>query len=105
MFLLFGDPGFLADPKPMPTLRYVWTNEAVPGESVIDNPYMPGTVRSIVVRQGHPKSMQFVVDRRHVDKDFERAFGMPPPGPIEAIALFTDNDQTAEPVEAYTKLH
>jgi len=101
VFLLFGDPGFLADPKPVPTLRYVWTNKAVPEGSVIDNPYMPGTVRSVVVRRGDPKSMHFVIDRRHIAEDFERAFGTPPPGPIEAIALFTDNDQTAEPVEAY----
>ena len=30
IFLLFGDPGFLFDPKPVPTLRYVWTNGNVP---------------------------------------------------------------------------
>ena len=39
LFLLFGDPGFLFDPKPVPTLRYVWTNGSVPKEAIIDNPY------------------------------------------------------------------
>ena len=34
-------------------------------------------------------------------KDFERAFGYTPKEAIEAIALFTDNDQTKEPVLAY----
>ena len=52
IFLLFGDPGLLFDPKPVPTLRYVWTNGHVPEETVIDNPYMPGVVRSLVVRSG-----------------------------------------------------
>jgi Protein of unknown function (DUF3047) len=34
-------------------------------------------------------------------EDFRRAFGRDPPPVAEAIALFTDNDQTREPVEAY----
>jgi hypothetical protein len=33
--------------------------------------------------------------------DFRRSFGREPPEPVEVVALFTDNDQTREPVEAY----
>jgi hypothetical protein len=36
-----------------------------------------------------------------VAADFARAFGRPPPGPVRVVALWTDNDQTREPVEAH----
>ena len=101
LFLMFGDPGFLFDPKPVPTLRYVWTNDRLPLEAIIDNPYLPGTVRSIVVESGNKRVGSWVTERRNMLKDFERAFGYPPKKNIQAIALFTDNDQTLQPVEAY----
>ncbi len=101
IFLLFGDPGFVFDPSPVPTLRYVWTNERVAVESVIDSPYMPGTVRSLVVRSGIHGSGQWTTQKRDVGRDFRTAFGYAPPGPVRAVAIFTDNDQTGEDVEAY----
>lgn len=101
LFLLFGDPGFFSDPKPVPTLRYVWTNGHATVGEVIDNPYLPGVVRSIVVRSGNPHSGTWQVERRNLLEDFESAFGHRPGSSIRAIALFTDNDQTKEPVEAY----
>ncbi len=52
IFLMFGDPGFMLDPKPVPTLRYVWTNESLEIETIIDNPYLKGTVQSIVIEAG-----------------------------------------------------
>ena len=101
IFLLFGDPGFLFDPQPVPTLRYVWTNEKVPVDTVIDNPYLPGTVRSIVIRSGADGMGNWIVERRDISSDFRRAFNRDPEAPVQAIVLFTDNDQTGEPVEAY----
>ena len=101
VFLLFGDPGFLVDPDPVPTLRYVWTNGKVPVEAVVDSPYMPGTVRSLVVESGNKRAGTWVTERRNVAEDFERVFGSPPKDRIHAIALFTDNDQTKQPVEAF----
>lgn len=101
IFLLFGDPGFVFDPSPVPTLRYVWTNERVAVESVIDSPTMPGTVRSLVVQSGLHGSGQWITQKRDVGRDFRTAFGYAPPGPVRAIAIFTDNDQTGEDVEAY----
>ena len=101
VFLLFGDPGFMFDPKPVPTLRYVWTNGRLPLNAVIDNPYLPGTVRSVVVENTDKRVNTWVTERRNMFKDFENAFGYPPKANIEAIALFTDNDQTLQPVEAY----
>ncbi len=101
IFLLFGDPGFVFDPTPVPTLRYVWTNERVAVESVIESPYMPGTVRSLVVRSGVHGIGQWTTQKRDVGRDFRKAFGYAPPGPVRAVAIFTDNDQTGEDVEAY----
>ena len=101
MYLLFGDPGFVFDPSPVPTLRYVWTNERTAVESVIDSPYMPGTVRSLVVQSGTQRAGQWTVQKRDVGRDFRTAFGYAPPGPVRAIAILTDNDQTGEEVEAY----
>jgi hypothetical protein len=101
VFLFFGDPGFMVDPKPVPTLRYVWTNRRVPVGAVIDNPYLPGIVRSIVVQSGRPHLGKWVTERRNVAADFRQAFGYEPTERIHAIALFTDNDQTKEPAVAY----
>lgn len=101
VFLLFGDPGMLFDPEPVPTLRYVWTNERLPLGSVIDNPYLPGVVKSIVVRRGTSMDKLWVTERRNIVEDFTLAFGYAPTEPIQAVVLFTDNDQTNEPVEAY----
>ena len=41
IFMMFGDPGLLSDPDPVPTLRYVWTNDKAVVNTVIENPYMP----------------------------------------------------------------
>lgn len=101
LFLLFGDPGFLTDPQPVPTLRYVWASAHVAEEDVIDNPYMPGVVRSIVVEAGGRRAGEWITERRDVAADFEAAFGHRPAEAIHAIALFTDNDQTKQAVEAY----
>jgi len=101
IFLLFGDPGFAFDPSPVPTLRYVWTNERVVVGSVIDSPYMPGTVRSLVVQSGLHRGGQWITHKRNVGRDFHTAFGYAPPGPVRAVAILTDNDQTGEEVEAY----
>ena len=101
LFLLFGDPGFLTDPRPVPTLRYVWASEHVARDAVIDNPYMPGVVRSIVIESGGSRSGEWVTERRDIAADFETAFGHQPTEAIHAVALFTDNDQTKQAVEAY----
>ncbi len=107
LFLLFGDPGLYSDPDPVPTLRYVWTTDHVEKDEVIDNPYLPGIVKSIAVRVtpprsgGEPDPSGWDVEHRNILADFERAFGHPPAEGLRAIAIFSDNDQTSEPVEAY----
>ncbi len=100
IFFLFGDPGILMSPVAVPALRYVWTNEKTPVDAIIDSPYLPDVVKSVVVRSGLAPSA-WPVENRDILKDFEGAFGHPPKETIQAIALFTDNDQTKEPARAY----
>src|SRR3546814_696513 len=99
IFLIFGRPSMLQ--PDVPTLVYVWTTDLLPENSVVDSPHYPGVVRDIVVRSGASRLGQWVRERRNVSEDFRRAFGREPPDTIEVLAVFTDNDQTGEPVEAY----
>jgi hypothetical protein len=99
IFLIFGRPSMFN--RDVPTLAYVWTSNRLPEGSVIDSPHHPRSVRSIVVRSGRSRLGRWVRERRNVVDDFRRSFGREPPEPIEVVALFTDNDQTREPVEAY----
>jgi Protein of unknown function (DUF3047) len=99
LFLIFGRPSMTK--RKVPTLAYVWTSGSVPVSAVVASPHRPGSVRSIVVRSGATDLGQWMRERRNVFEDFRRAFGQEPPDPVEIVALFTDNDQTGEPVEAY----
>jgi len=99
IFLIFGRPSMLN--RDVQTLAYVWTNAGLPEETIVDSPYHPGTVRSIVVRSGGARLEGWIEERRNVIDDFRRAFGREPPDTVEVVALLTDNDQTGEPVETY----
>jgi len=99
IFLIFGHPSML-DPD-VPTLAYVWTSDLLPEGAVVDSPHHPGFIRDIVVRSGAGRLGQWMHERRNVAEDFRKAFGREPPDTVGVLALFTDNDQTGEPVEAY----
>lgn len=99
IFLIFGQPSMRN--RNVPTLAYVWTASGFAAEAIIDSPYHPTSGRSIVVRSGTDHLRQWMHERRNVIEDFRRAFGRDPPEIVDMVALFTDNDQTGEPVEAY----
>ncbi|MEM7223336.1 MAG: DUF3047 domain-containing protein [Pseudomonadota bacterium] len=101
IFLIFGDPGLFSDPRPVPTLRYVWTTDHLSAGTIVDSPYLEGTVKSLVIRTGTPETAEWLVERRNLVDDFTAAYGAAPTDKIQAIILFTDNDQTKEPVMAY----
>ena len=42
---------WLSGPEPVPTLRYVFTNEKHQLHQIIANPYLPATVRNVVIRR------------------------------------------------------
>ena len=76
---------------PYATLMYVWDAKA-PLDSVIVNP-RTDRVRKIVVDSGPAELKRWREHRRDVAADFRRAFGEEP-GPLVAIAVMTDSDNT-----------
>ena len=100
LMFFFGDPGPLAAPTPVPTLRYVWA-ASEPVGALIDSPYFPGTLRSLVVRSGPEGLGRVATERRDLAADYRAAFGEDPPGPVALVALFTDSDHGGGPVEAF----
>jgi hypothetical protein len=99
LFLLSGDSADLMAPERV--LVYAWTTARHDAESVVPSPHYPDRVRTIVVESGTQRLGRWTEPRRVIADDFARAFGRPAPTQVGAIALFTDNDQTLEPVRAY----
>ena len=58
-------------------------------------------MRGIVLESGTENLGQWVSVRRNIVEDYLTAFGKKPPGAAKIIALWSDNDQTGEPVYAY----
>jgi hypothetical protein len=76
---------------PYATLMYVWCNQRPVG-SVIQNP-RTDRIRKIVVDSGPNELKRWREPRRDVAADYRRAFGEDP-GPLVAIAVMTDSDNT-----------
>jgi Protein of unknown function (DUF3047) len=76
---------------PYATLVYVWDAKAPVG-SVIVHP-RSDRVRKIVVESGTAALGQWRSYRRSLADDFRLAFGEPP-GPLRAVAVMTDGDNT-----------
>ena len=83
---------------PYATLMYVWDNKAPVG-SVIVNP-RTDRIRKIVVDSGPGGLKRWRDHRRDVVADFRRAFGEEP-GPLLAVALMTDSDNTRSKSRAW----
>jgi hypothetical protein len=83
---------------PYATLMYVWDNQAAIG-SVIINP-RTDRIRKIVVDSGPEGLKRWREHKRDVAADFRRAFGEEP-GPLLAIAVMTDSDNTKSKSRAW----
>ncbi len=101
IYVMFGDPGSLAAPRPARILRYAWTTGRVQEEEIIDSPSEPGYLRTIVVEGGIVSPLAWSDERRDLVADYQAAFGSLPKERVRAIALYTDNDHTQEPVIAH----
>lgn len=101
LYLLFGDPGSPFARWTLTALRYVWTNDRVAAGTMLPNAFQPDKVKSVVVESGDKRAGAWVTERRDAAADYRRAFGRPPDGPVRAIAIYTDSDQTGEAAEAY----
>lgn len=83
---------------PYATLAYVWSNQGEPG-SVIVNP-RTDRIRKLVVESGAGQIGHWRDYRRDVRADFIKAFGEEP-GPLVAVALMTDTDNTRSRLRAW----
>jgi hypothetical protein len=83
---------------PFATLSYVWSAHE-PLETVILNP-RTDRIRKLVVASGPTQLGRWLDYRRDVRADFVRAFGEQP-GPLLAIALMTDTDNTESALQAW----
>lgn len=79
------------EPLPYATLMYVWCNTRPVG-TVVHSP-RTDRIRKLVVASGPQQLNQWLLFRRDLRADFELAFGEAP-GPLLAIALMTDSDNT-----------
>lgn len=86
------------EPPPYATLMYVWDGRAEVG-SIVVNP-RSDRVRKIVVDSGASGLRQWRDHRRDLVADFRLAFGEDP-GPLQAIAVMTDTDNTGTQAEAW----
>lgn len=86
------------EPLPYATLSYVWSRDDAL-ESVLHNP-RTDRIRKLVVESGVQNLGQWREYRRDVRADFLRAFGEEP-GPLLAVALMTDTDNTASSLQAW----
>lgn len=83
---------------PYATLVYVWDASAPVG-TVIVNP-KTDRIRKIVVDSGPGQLRRWRDHQRDLNADFRMAFGEAP-GPLKAVALMTDSDNTASSARAW----
>ncbi len=83
---------------PGTALNYIWANRA-PVETIVPNPFAPETMM-IVLQSGNAAQGRWVMEKRNLLDDYERAFGRMPPE-IIGIGLMTDTDNTGEEATAY----
>lgn len=83
---------------PYATLAYVWSAQEPP-ETVVHNP-RTDRIRKLVVETGEQSLGRWRDYERDVLADYVRAFGEMP-GPLLAIALMTDTDNTESQLQAW----
>ena len=97
LIILFGKPGLFSKPK---GLIYAFANTDLPEGSVVNSPRAPDNFRSIVLENEDSPLMNWLQYERNIIKDYELAYGETPDKDLYTIGVFTDNDQTQEPVQA-----
>jgi len=86
------------EPLPYATLSYVWSRTDPVG-AVLHNP-RSDRIRKVVVDSGDAHLGQWRDHSRDVRADFISAYGEEP-GPLVAVALMTDTDNTASSLQAW----
>lgn len=97
LIILFGKPGLFSKPK---GLIYAFTNTDLPPGSVVNSPRALDNFRTIVLENEDSPLMNWLAYKRNIIEDYELAYGETPDKTLYTIGIFTDNDQTQEPVKA-----
>jgi hypothetical protein len=78
-------------------IAYVWTSANHRPGQIVMQPHHP----YFVLEAGEKKKGRWITERRNLLEDYRQVYGEYPEKKVKAIALFTDNDQTNEPVVGY----
>ena len=97
LIVLFGKPGLFSKPK---GLIYAFANTDLPVGSVVESPRAPDNFRTIVLDNSQSPLMNWRDYKRNIIEDYKVAYGEAPTKKLHTIGIFTDNDQTQEPVKA-----
>lgn len=100
LFVLFGDPGLFLD-KSVPTLKYVWSNKRHQVGDVIEGPYHKKYIRSLIMQSGGAPVKKMIAQQVDLRRDFQKVFAREAPERIFGVAIFTDNDDTRQPIQAH----
>lgn len=97
LLIIFGKPGLFSKPK---GLIYAFINTHLPQGSVVNSPRAPDNFRTIVLDNNQSPLMNWLRYERDIIADYQLAYGEAPNKSLHSIGVFTDNDQTKEPVKA-----
>ena len=97
VLIIFGEPSLLSKPK---GLIYAFANTNLPLGSVVNSPRAPKNFRTIIIDNKESPLMNWSQYQRDIIADYKLAYGEAPDKNLYTIGVFTDNDQTKEPVEA-----
>jgi hypothetical protein len=84
---------FMGEDLPFATLMYIWSDHVAP-ETIIPSTHT-SQVQMLVVASGSAGLGQWHSVRRNVAQDYKRAYGTEP-GPVLAVSVMTDTDNTGE---------
>ena len=97
LLVIFGKPGLFSKPK---GLIYAFANTDLPKGSVVNSPRAPNNFRTIVLENQETPLMTWLQYQRNILEDYKLVYGEMPEKMLYTIGIFTDNDQTQEPVKA-----
>ena len=95
VFVIFPHSWLL--PWKTKSIAYVWTGPKHRPGQIVMQPHHP----YFVLEAGEEKKGRWIIERRNVYEDYKRVWGTYPKRNPKAIGLFTDNDQTKEPVVGF----
>lgn len=94
---VFGESSLFSRPK---VLSYAWVADNKEIEKIISSPRIPNHFKTIILDNEKSEIGVFKYHKRNIIEDYKKAFGDYPNKELSAFGIFTDNDQTKEPVQA-----